>query len=334
MSDKKTFFERPTEAQIRNSGEEVALETDLISRLENLVAGEYALITEGTINLRQFGGGRKFLKHGPHTPIRRFRSIDEAIQEGKTPTELLKHAIENPSIRTRYRSGFTFKPVFTTDKMIRRVRLFEVLEAARIMAYGKEQPSAVIRVEGNYQSSTRVSIDGASFLVSTPSRRKRHRRHAFTLSGIPVIGNSRHVYVTPYNFASRDVAVESKTFDELRFTYQDSREGSKYYPVQAHEIAGNYAIAEAEHNNGNDTPGKFIVFPVPTQRLVNLYRTLNERTILQKRDKSGKLYTKLLNQEDIEVVLWGLSLTQGFDAAFDQNALVDGRLREYSWKSR
>ena len=272
---KKTFFRRPTEAQIRNGHEQVLLERNLIATLERLGEEEYAEVPFGLINLESFGGPKTFMKSGPHVPLHRFRSIDHAVYVAATPTQLLFSAVRNPKIMTKYRSGYTFRPVMGDDKRFRKVFLFEVMEAARLMAYGKAIPMADLVVDKNYTDTSAVSKEGGKYLVTTPSRRKKHRRHAFTVSGIPVVEQSKFIFASPFSFSTEDVGIESKTFRDLRYEWEEGRESGIYHYVQAHEIAATYAIAESELEQDNSAPYNFIVFPVPTQRLIVFCRNTN-----------------------------------------------------------
>jgi AraC-like DNA-binding protein len=328
---KKKFFERSSEAQIRKDKERVVVEMDLIARLEGLKNEEYAEIGLDVFRFNTFGGFKRFMKNGPAVNFGTFRSIDEAVKLGKTPMQRLNDAFNNPVVRTKYRNGYTFKPVIGDDKLTRVVHLFEVMEAARLMAYGKAMPVADIAIKKAYTSASAVNREGGKYLVSTPSRRKKRRRHNFTIGGIPLSRSEPYVFVSPYSFTSENVAVESKTMRELKFAWEEEVETGDFHYVQAHEIAAAYAVAEEEMGVGNSTPFEFLVFPVPSQRAVDLYLAASNQTVIQTRGTDNKLSTRRLRQEELEVLLWGLGFKLGLGKLFDQRSLIEGRLRDYRW---
>ncbi|MEK6809866.1 MAG: hypothetical protein AABY40_04270 [Nanoarchaeota archaeon] len=325
MDDPKSFFARPTPAEIRKDKEPFLLE-DKIYSLKGLAANQYAVISEKAFTARfGFGDAAKFLKHGETFHLRNNRPV------GKTPKSLIKEAVIDPQISfNTFMSGYSFKPCFGPDKIPRRVPFVELLEAARILAYGVAHPEADVKVEGMYAIANKARIEGGSFLVSTSSRTKRHDRYRFMVNSVPMHYSEPFVYLVPYNFSTSDLGVESKAFRELRFTKAESPEPSKVNYIQAHEIAAAYAIAEKQSQEGNPLPLRFLVFPIVSQSAVDLYTTLLNRTLLQVEDE-GKVKLKHLTQAHIEAMMWRQVRGQGYAAGFDDTALLEGRVREYNW---
>src|SRR3989344_6023929 len=246
MDDPKSFFASPTTAEIKKDKEAVLLE-DRISSLQSLAAHQYAVISEKSFTPRfGFSDPAKFLKHGETFHLRNNRPF------GKTPRSLIKEAVTDPQISfNTFMSGYSFKPCFGPDKVTRRVPFVELLEAARILAYGVAHPEADVKVEGVYTIAKKARMEGGSFLVSTSSRTKRHDRYRFMVNSVPMNYSEPFVYLVPYNFSSSDLGVESKAFRGLRFTKAESPEPSKVNYIQAHEIAAAYAIAEKQYGEGN-----------------------------------------------------------------------------------
>ncbi len=326
MDDKKAFFARKTPAQIKEGKEPVILEQrKVVSALQNLSPDRYAIIPENIFDA-DFDP-QKFFKHGETI------WLPNRSPFWKTPVALLREAIEHPQTRlVPYLSGFSFKPLSRVDKKIRRVPLVELLEAARILAYGKEYPGADVTVDHEYATSLRVSQEGGSFIVSTPSRTKKHPRYRFKISSIPVDARDNFVHTIPYGFVSRELGVESKAFRELRFTFRGSYESSQFNYIQAHEIAAAYAIAETELKKDNDASARFLLFPIVSQQAVDLYQKLLNRTILQVTEKD-KSQEKHLTQAHMEAILWSFVRRQGYEAGFDDTALLEGRVRNYNWNN-
>jgi len=322
MDEKKSFFERPTPSRIKEGKELVLLEQRIVSALLDLRPHQYAVISENS-----FRGNftpAKFLKHGDT-----YKLSNRPF--GKTPYQLLREAVDDRQTAfNTLMAGYSFVPRMGSDRVPRRVPFVELLEAARIMAYGHEYPGAGPKVLGEYINSAKVKTEGGSFLVSTPSRSKKDHRHRFTITSIPIYFWKPHVHLIPYSFASPDLEVKSKMFRELRFTFENSPEPSQINYVQAHAIAAAYAVTELQLKKKNHTPHRFLVFPVVSQQAVDLYSTLLNRTLLQVQEKE-KTELKHLTQAHMEAIMWRLVRRQGYEAGFDDRALQDGRVYNYNW---
>ncbi len=323
MKGKKAFFARPTVAQIKEGKEPLLLEGKIVEALQELPQDRYAIIAEKTYG-PDFNPA-KFLKHGET-----YKVGDRPF--GKTPLTLLREVLSNPQLSfNKYMSGYSFVPRVGPDRTPRRVPFVELLEAARIVAYGKEHPEAAVKVEGEYFNAKRVGNEGGSFLVSTPSRTAKHDRYRFIVTSIPTYFVKPFVYLVPYSFASQDIGVESKAFRELRFAREDNPESNRMNYIQAHEIAAAYAIAEKLAKRGNSVPLRFLPFPAVSSQAVDFYITLLNRTLLQV-EEEGKVQLKHLNQAHLEPILWRLVRRKGYSAGFDDGALREDRIRNYNWK--
>ena len=326
MKEKKLFFERPTPAQIKEGKEPVLLENKIVAALQELQPQQYAVIPEKLFdtNLNDFA---KFWKHGETFQLGNYRPF------GKSPRDLFQEAVTNPQTSfNTYMGGYSFRPRLGLDKVPRRVPFVELLEAARILAYGNIYPDAAVTIHGEYIHAARTATEGGSFIVSTPSRTRKHDRYRFKISGIPVQFSKPFVYLIPYSFTSKELGVESKIFRELRFNKAESSESSQTYYVQAHEIAAAYTIAETQSKKGNTVPLRFLVFPTVSQSAVDLYTALLNRTLLQVQE-DGKIHHKHLSQAHMEAVMWRLVRRQGYVKGFDDSALQEGRVYNYNWKS-
>ena len=324
MDIKKNFFERPSPAEIKEDQEPVVLEDKIIAALQELRPHQYAVIPGEKFDAHF--NPAKFLKHG--------ETFDLGNRPfGKSPRTLFRDAVSDPQTSfNTYMSGYSFKPLMGPDKVPRRVPFVELLEAARILAYGTVYPEAAVKIEGEYTHAKKVGKEGGSFLISSPSRTKKHGRYRFTISSIPLRFTKPFVYLIPYSFSTQDLGVESKAFRELRYTSQDSIESSRIHYVQAHEIAAVYAIAEAQLKEKNPIPLRFLVFPIASQQAVDLYTKLLNRTLL-KVEEGGKARLKHLSQAHIEAMMWRLVRRKGYESAFDDKALLEGRVRNYNWNN-
>ncbi len=325
MKEKKLFFERPTPALIKEGKEPVLLENKIVAALQGLRPHQYAVIPERLFDTN-LSNLAKFWKHGETFELGNYRPF------GRSPRDLFQEAVTNSQTSfNTYMGGYSFRPQLGPDKVPRRVPFVELLEAARILAYGKIYPEAAVAVHGEYIHAARAATEGGSFLVSTPSRTKKHDRYRFKISGIPIQFSKPFVYLIPYNFTSKELGVESKIFRELRFNKAESSESSQSYYVQAHEIAAAYTIAEMQSKKGNTIPLRFLVFPTVSQSAVDLYTTLLNRTLLQVQEE-GKIHHKHLSQAHMEAVMWRLVRRQGYAEGFDDSALQEGRVYDYNWK--
>ena len=328
MDEKKAFFARPTAAEIKKGKEPVLLERKVvIAGLEALLPHQNAVIPEELFTGRPSFHPETFLKKG-ETYV-----LDTGRSYGKSPRTLFRDAVTTPQTSfNTFMSGYSFRPRLGPDRVVRRVPLVELLEAARIIAYGKAHPEAAVRIEGDYTHAQRVYQEGGAFLVSTPSRTEKADRYGFTVRSIPMKYSESFVYFIPYGFDSQDLGAKSRVFRELRYNRTDDPEPSRIHYVQAHAIAANYAVVESELAKDNEIPLRFLVFPTVSQQAVDMYATLMNRSVLQF-EEEGKIKHKTLLQSHIEAIFWGLVRRKGYEAAFDDKALLEGRVRNYNWNN-
>jgi hypothetical protein len=209
---KKSFFRRPSVGEIKDGKEPVLLESRIIPNLDKLTENQYAVIKEGVFKFSSHEDEKKFLKHGTSIPIPKCSQRD-LMRIKKKPQQRFRETVEEKIGYLKYVSGFSFYPVMGNDMLMRKVLLVELLEAARIMAYGKVRPSADVTSEYDYIDANIVGREGGTFIVSTPSRRKKQPRYRFKVSSVP-IENNVFAYVNPYGFSTQKLGVESKAMRE------------------------------------------------------------------------------------------------------------------------
>lgn len=316
---KKNFFRENTEAQIKYKPlKEVS--NNLVDTIYNL-DNRKALILKVDLLPERYENSGKFMKHGIEVKLPRVRSLERAIERSKTPIQLREEKFN--SIKNNAYCGYSFKPIFGTDKRTRKVSLVECIQGTKLYAYSTQELGPRIDVKP-YDNARRVSKDGAEVIVEVSSRTEKQSRQQFKFSSIPIIDNSEKLAIA-YNL-STDHNCQSKRFN-IRYRFEQDKESSRIFNFCAHEIAGYLAIIDfywKEHKN--IIPLQMSQFVIPTQETVNFYQKLCNNCLIHpsKNQKPRKLH-----RAEQEILLWGLVYKKGHDKTF----FATEKIRDYSWKS-
>lgn len=322
MREKKAFFVEPTVGEIKRYDSITEIPDNLIERIQELTNDEAGIITTGLIP--ESYTPRKFMKHGRIVPLRRFRSLEEAIEMAKTPIQLRELTFD--SIRTHPYSGLTFKPFVGTDKRTRKVSLVECVKGAKLYGYANQPETEgftpTIDIHP-YDESRRVVLDGTEVVLMVPSRIKGQERYEFKFVSVPVVDKSDKWGIA-YNIRTTHTC-KSKLFN-IRYTWEDDRESSRLVDFCAHEIAGYLAIIDHYLNNKlNIIPLQMSQFPIPTQETVDFYERLTHNVLIQTDDDKKP---RKLNIAEKEILLWGFVHVHGHDSTF----YAREKVKEYTWR--
>lgn len=320
MADKE-FFRSLTKNEIKKKE---FIEVDKIIDILNLKFNQYTIFDE--FIPRGFDSPRKFMKHGSEVKPKRFYSLEQTVQDCRTPVQLREEAFNNINKSTY--CAYTILPL-GRDKRKRKICLYECLEGARIYAYvhhNMEDEKIKLKV---YRDAKRVRIDGADAVIEVPSRTKGAESIQFKLTSVPII-DSNEKYKISLNLGS-DHSCKSKRFN-IRYRYTDDKEGSGIFNFCAHEIAGYLELVDNEwENHKNIIPLQMSQFAIPSQLTVDYYLKLENNLLIRDKDVKGDNLRKA-GPADKEIALWNLVKNYGHDKTFFSKNSRDGNLRDYKWR--
>jgi len=317
---KKAFFREATKAEIaRKDFKEVTLLPDISGLASEQFSIIFPLVPRGYEN------ARKFMKHGREVRPKRFYSLKQAVEDGRTPVQLREEAFN--AINGHEFCGYTFMPL-GRDQRKRKVSLVECLEGARIFAYSHQVHGTQIKVQP-YADSARVRRDGAEVVVEVPSREEGADRIQLKLTSVPVV-DSPEKYVVSLNMGS-DHSCPAKRFN-IRYRYSDDKESSGIVNMCAHEIAA--YLATVDHfweERMNVIPLQMSQFVIPSQEMVDYYLRLRNNVLV--RDESLKSKDKLRKPDraDTEIALWALVEALKHDRTCYSKRSRDGNVADYKW---
>lgn len=317
---KKSFF---TSNTISNIKEKEYRQIYDIAELEQLKENQYTIIP--SIIPPEYSSSRKFLKHAPEVMPKRYKSIDEAIESEKMPWQLRKEAFDNIS-GIDY-SGYSFIPL-GRDRRKRKVSLIECLEGARLYTYANQNTKEKINVRP-YDDAKKVGSEGASIVVSLPSRTIKNPRIRLKLMNIPIIDN-KNKYAIANNFSS-DHSCESKMFN-IRYRYSHDKESSNIFNICAHEIAAYLGTIDYYLNEEkNPVPLQMSQFAIPNQKTVDYYLKLENNVLIKDESLVSKEKLRKMNRAEKEIALWQLVKSFGNNKTFFSKKSIDKRLKDYDW---
>jgi len=321
MEKKKSFFREATKSEIKKKD---LVDVASLSDIRNLEENQFVIISP--LVPKGFESARKFMKHGREVRPKRFYSLKQALEDGRTPIQIREKAFDN--LKGFEFCGYTFMPL-GRDQRKRKVSLTDCSEGARIYAYSHQVPGTEIGVKP-YADSKIVRRDGAEIVVDLPSRTEGERRIQLKLISVPVVDSSEK-YIIGMGIGS-DHSCPTKRFN-IRYKYADDKESSGIVNMCSHEIAAYLATIDYFWNEKkNIIPLQMSQFAIPSQEAVDYYLRWENNVLV--RDDNLKTKDKLRkpNRADKEIGLWALVRDLGHDKTFYSRADRDGLLSQYKWK--
>lgn len=315
---KKTFFRQDILSEIKKKD---FVEVTALLEILNLKSNEYTIIQE--LVPRGYESARKFMKHGPEVKPKRFYTLEQALEDGRTPVQLRELAFNN--LKGHNYCGYSFLSI-GIDRRKRKVSLCECLEGQRIFAYSHKGSFIKVRA---YADAKIVRREGAEIVIGVPSRTEREKRIQFKLINVPII-DSPEKYKIALNIGS-DHSCLAKRFN-IRYRYSDDKESSGIFNICAHEIAGYLKLIEQEwEDNKNIIPLQMSQFAIPSQETVNYYLKLENNVLVRDENLIRKDKLRKPNRAEKEIALWALVEAYGHDRTFFAKSSRDGNLRDYNW---
>lgn len=325
MLSKKKFFKKHTVNQIlkdrevyeKNNNAWLAGAIDSIDTNEaiifsgNIVPVKYIEGTHEGQPSRRTQISHNFLKHGPEVKLRRHYTLQNAIEDGKTPHEMIKNAFEEN--RHKIACGYSFVPN-GKDKRKRIVSLVECLEGAKLFHYANNSSASIdIKNYNNMNKAARIATEGATAVVGVPSRTPDQGKHNLTLTSIAT-RDTEGKFGIWQGIASND-SCGHQLFN-FGYNKEEDIESSNVYRPDAHEVAAYLQIANTLEKDGNIIPTQMSPFAIPSEDLMKFYDKLNNNVVINYVSGSNHKMAPL-NKAEKEILLWGYVSSHKHEDAFE-----------------
>jgi len=318
------FFERPERVK-DIIGEKTVYEVDasekntLADKIENLGKND-AILLHGSIVSPQYGTEDKFMKRGPQANLKRYRTIEEAVNDAAPMWKLRKERFgqTNKDIDYCCYGWWGIK-----KREYKKVHLVDCIKGAKLLAHSlmSKKPEDQITIR-RYDGHSKARKKGGKYLIEVPSMTKE-MKYLVNLEYVPLT-RLRNKYSIIFDLSTRHgcEAFIANTFD---YRYATSSIG--FCP---HIIAAYHKFAKEEWDSGNKTPMEVNPFAIPSKSTVDFYNKLENQVMVQESyEKDGKQLTKKrpLNKAEKEILLWKIVAKKGAMKTF----FTRDSLKTYSW---
>ncbi|MDP7323597.1 MAG: hypothetical protein QF632_02455 [Candidatus Woesearchaeota archaeon] len=303
MAKKKGFFTEPTAAKIK--------ELDLTHTDSGFIGGildlqpEEALVIQYDLVPKRFKGPNTFKKYGPVVTISNGDTSDGII----TPAQLREKAVNDLTGKDAH-LGYSYTPTIGADGRPRRVSIIDCLEGARIFHYAHPPKDntidgSPIEVERDYGDSGAVPINGATLVVTLPSRTKGHPRYSMRVDHVPISDSKPQLDLA--SCIATDHICEASRY---KIRHGTETEPTNIVDICAHEVAAYLAIAEHYQGDKNPVPWDMNPFATPTELALDFYRRLERNVLIQTPEDQNP---RKPNQVEKAILLMGLVQVKGHE---------------------
>jgi len=336
---KKSFFRERSVAGIRSlNPRKVYTQRDLVRRILDLSPEDALELRFPLIPAdfrRELSGreaSRKYHKHGiyikldfPVTRADAYRSREIPLQIRARTLDKLRRVREHEL----FALGFYWYPVQSRDRRKRIVPFSTILEGARLFAYA-EKMTRGIEVEP-YADSRRVARDGAEILCRVPSRTKKKQRYRDKLVHVPVVVNEKGLAISSSLKSDFEISPENREYD-IRYTWEDDREGSERFVFYPQDIAAYMAIIRRFNEKHNLAPLVFNPLALPSRFEAEFYRKLGNNILIYDPTLSSKHKLRKLHLPEKSILLARTISVLGHDKTMYWDFERDGKIDDYEWQ--
>jgi hypothetical protein len=369
MTTRKAFFQERTPAEIRKlSVSQGYSHRDLVQRIDDLdPSGDMLQIRTIMIPHRFRRGNtsaeasRKCYKHGSLIGLLQPKGLEESYGWSDIPLDLRATSFENLSSMNQADInyvGYSFRPVFGRDRGKRVVPFVNLVEGARIFTYaennsqfrqrdkhsGKMRDKRGVKVDA-YPDARRVLKEGASVVVSVPSRSPKKPKYTFGLSHVPYVSNppmdgknyglSVSLALGPSLIASDDGFIDGRTEHtkyDIRYTANESLEGSPLVRFAPQDVAGYLGVVKKQLSEDHNITGlTFNPFALPSQHQADFYGKLNNNVLIFDPSLSSKDKLRKLHLAEKSILLSRAIGHFGHDDFAYWDPVRDGIYKDFKW---
>tara|TARA_Y100000310_G_scaffold83178_1_gene79843 strand:+ start:473 stop:1582 length:1110 start_codon:yes stop_codon:yes gene_type:complete len=369
MSKRKSFFQERTPAQIRRMNVTKGYShRDLVQRIDDLGPSEDMLEIRTLIIPNRFRrrntssqASRKCYKHGSLVALNQPSGLQDSYGWTDIPLDLRASAFaglkDMKQADINY-VGYSFRPVFGRNRGKRVMPFVNLAEGARIFTYAenystfRQRDSASgemvekrgVKVDA-YPHARRVLREGASVVVSVPSRTEKKSKYTFGLSHVPCVSNtpsdwnnyglSVSLALSPSLVADEEGIIGGRTEHDkydIRYTYDGSREGSPVVRFTSQDVAGYLGVVKHQLTENHNLAGlTFNPFAFPSQHQAEFYGKLNNNVLIYDPESSNKDKLRKPHLAEKSILLARAIGHFGHDDFAYWDPVRDGVYRDFRW---
>lgn len=371
MAKRKAFFQERTPAEIRKMSTTRGYHhNDLVQRIDDLDPSEDMLEIRTLMVPHRFRSGntsaqasRKAYKHGSLVALNQPSGLEDSYGWTDIPLDLRASAfagLQDMKQSDINYVGYSFRPVFGRNRGKRVVPFVNLAEGARIFTYAENNSTFRQRDKASgdmvdkrgikvdaYPHSRRVLKEGASVVVSVPSRTEKKQKYTFGLSHVPFVGNppsdwnnyglSVSLALAPSLVADEDGEVidgrtEHSKYD-IRYTYDGSREGSPVVRFTPQDVTGYLGVVKKQLAEDHNLTGlTFNPFAFPSQHQADFYGKLNNNVLIYDPELGSKDKLRKLHLAEKSILLARAIGHFGHDDFAYWDPVRDGIYRDFKWQ--
>jgi|SRR3989344_1812118 len=334
----KTSFKKRTEAQIKSLGPKLVWrERGLVNRILGLQEDEALELRFPLIPARfrtfesQSRSSQVNYKHGAYIALKQPESREEAYLTKDIPLEIRRKTFDElKSLREEDIDfmGYSFSPVQGRDRRKRVVPFVWLPEAAKIFSYAENKAGGI--TVKPYDDSRRVSTEGASIICDVPSRTKKKERYTVKLMSVPVDGVTERraiAWSLKSQFEGREP--EHSTYGEIRYTPQNSREGSDVFMFNPHTIAAYISATQHYYKRHNLTPMEMSPLAFISKITAEFYERLNNNILIYDPTLKDKDKRRHLHLDEKSILIARSVGRLGNDEILYWDPVRDGDMKDY-----
>jgi len=234
--------------------------------------------------------------------------------------------------------GYSMQPSWG-DRIKRVFPFVWMPEGVKLFGYAENMSPEGIVVKP-YADAKRVKSEGASVPVEVPSRTQRNPRYKFKLNHVPVVRGRENLATVltlkPWIIQNEE-DVEPKVgrtrhdIHNIRYTWEEDREGSDVITFYPHDVAGYLGIVKSELGEHNMTPMEMNPFALPSQHQADFYTKLCNNVLIYDPSLSSKDKLRKLHLAEKSILLARAIGKFGHDDFSFWEPGRDGKLKDYDW---
>lgn len=319
--NKSQFFNKPTVTEITKGKTAVEADSNLINIITSLKENQFLRITR---ELNFFENPKKFMRHAPDLKIAMPSTIREQIEAKKAPVIYRLQTMKN--IRDPYYACYSHVPLKTNDRITRKISLVNCVDGAQLYAYMQNNSTSTKILD--FDESLRVGKDGAQVIVSVPSRTPKESNHKIKFISLPVIDNEDK-YGIAYSLRTEGHDCMDKLVTNIAFNLPYFKKDSHFVSFCDHEIAAYLHLIDYFHNEKqNIIPLQMSLFAIPTNEIIELKKSLENKVVIEKLNEKGQLKDYPLTESEKELFYWGAVQKYGPESTFYRKNSIDGLLKD------
>ncbi|HLC78415.1 MAG TPA: hypothetical protein VJH92_04780 [Candidatus Nanoarchaeia archaeon] len=351
-NQKKPYFRSRSVSQIKDLSltEIDSRKSGLVKTIDELDSPQGIILSGSVIPdkfLKSLDPARKAYRHGDYIPLEQPLSLEKSVELFETPLRIRERTFSQIGYKVEPNInflGYKFRPVSGRDRQERFVPFVWLAEGAKLFAYACQETGEGIGVKV-YDKAERVRTEGASVVLSVPSRTSGSPRYVFRMEHVPMISDFRNLATifslrssAPVEGSGKRHQMIHKDYD-IRYTYEDSQEESDRVVFGPHDIAGYFGIIKHLVDKNKvlrtvDLPVPFRMSPffIPSKHQMEYYKRLENNVLVKDDSLKAKLKLRKLNIAEKSILLGrALGVFGSRDFAYNEYRR-DGKLEKYdSW---